>query len=115
MLSETGVKIWLMLDVPVHDIDVPKILTRQYIVPFLGDSIKSLTIQEHLRNNAALYSFRIPSSRVNILDPSGNLLNDSKSNYLLSENGVPLYYDNNHLTKNGAIKAFFSEISKVFK
>jgi peptidoglycan/LPS O-acetylase OafA/YrhL len=114
MLSETGVNIWLMLDVPVHDMDVPKILTRQYIVPFLGDSIKSLTIQEHLRNNAALYSFRIPSSRVNILDPSGNLLNDSKSNYLLSENGVPLYYDNNHLTKNGALLAFLPLLESFY-
>ena len=115
MLSETGVNIWLMLDVPVHDIDVPKILTRQYIVPFLGDSIKSLTIQEHKQNNAALYSFRTPSSRVNILDPSSNLLDDSQSKYLISENGVPLYYDNNHLTKNGAIISFIPELSKVFK
>jgi peptidoglycan/LPS O-acetylase OafA/YrhL len=115
MLSETGVKIWLMLDVPVHDIDVPKILTRQYIVPFLGDSIKSLTIQEHKQNNAALYSFRTPSSRVNILDPSSNLLDDSQSKYLISENGVPLYYDNNHLTKNGALMSIIPELSKVFK
>jgi hypothetical protein len=115
MLSETGVNIWLMLDVPVHDIDVPKILTRQYIVPFLGDSIKSLTIQEHKQNNAALYSFRTPSSRVNILDPSSNLLDDSQSKYLISENGVPLYYDNNHLTKNGALMSIIPELSKVFK
>ena len=115
MLSETGVNIWLMLDVPVHDIDVPKILTRQYIVPFLEDSIKSLTIQEHKQNNAALYSFRTPSSRVNILDPSSNLLDDSQSKYLISKNGVPLYYDNNHLTKNGAIISFIPELSKVFK
>jgi hypothetical protein len=115
MLSETGVNIWLMLDVPVHDIDVPKILTRQYIVPFLGDSIKSLTFPEHSRNNAAMYSFGTSASQVNILDPSSNLLNVSKSNYLLSENGVPLYYDNNHLTKNGAIKAFIPELAKVFK
>jgi peptidoglycan/LPS O-acetylase OafA/YrhL len=115
MLSETGVNIWLMLDVPVHDIDVPKILTRQYIVPFLEDSIKSLTIQEHKQNNAALYSFRTPSSRVNILDPSSNLLDDSQSKYLISKNGVPLYYDNNHLTKNGAIMSIIPELSKVFK
>ena len=118
VLSETGVNIWLMLDVPVHDIDVPKILTRQYIVPFLGDSIKSLTIQEHKQNNSALYSFRTPSSRVHILDPSSNLLDDSQSKYLIyliSKNGVPLYYDNNHLTKNGAIISFIPELSKVFK
>jgi peptidoglycan/LPS O-acetylase OafA/YrhL len=115
MLSETGVNIWLMLDVPVHAIDVPKILTRQYIVPFLGDSIKSLTIQEHKQNNAALYSFRTSSSRVHILDPSSNLLDDSQSKYLISKNGVPLYYDNNHLTKNGAIISFIPELSKVFK
>ena len=114
MLSETGVNIWLMLDVPVHDIDVPKILTRQYIVPFLGDSIKSLTIQEHKKNNAALYSFRTPSSRVNILDPSSNLLNDSQGKYLISENGVPLYYDNNHLTKNGALLAFLPLLESFY-
>jgi hypothetical protein len=115
MLSETDVNIWLMLDVPVHDIDVPKILTRQYIVPFLGDSIKSLTIREHKQNNSALYSFRAPSSRVHILDPSSNLLDDSQSKYLISKNGVPLYYDNNHLTKNGAIMSIIPELSKVFK
>ena len=115
MLFETGVNIWIVLDVPVHDIDVPKILTRQYIVPFLGDSIKSLTIQEHKQNNSALYSFRTPSSRVHILDPSSNLLDDSQSKYLISKNGVPLYYDNNHLTKNGAIISFIPELSKVFK
>jgi peptidoglycan/LPS O-acetylase OafA/YrhL len=115
MLSQTGVNIWLVLDVPVHDIDVPKILTRQYIVPILGDSIKSLTIREHKENNSALYSFRTLSSRVHILDPSSNLLDDSQSKYLISKNGVPLYYDNNHLTKNGAMISFIPELSKVFK
>jgi peptidoglycan/LPS O-acetylase OafA/YrhL len=103
-IKARGMVPWVLLDVPIPGIDVPRVLSRAYlqkkdISPMLQkasekddfDGIDEVTI-----NALRACGARIVNPKSAFLDPSG-------MTYLIEKNGAALYFDGQHLTTTGAL------------
>jgi peptidoglycan/LPS O-acetylase OafA/YrhL len=102
-IKKAGAKVYILREVPNHKISVPKTLSKAEV---FGTDIKKYqaTQQSLAKQNAEfdLLQERIKTAGAEIIDVS-NLLYDSENDvYMMSNDGEALYYDNHHLTFNGA-------------
>jgi len=102
-LVAIGTSPWIMLDVPIHSVDVPRVLSRA--VTFHAD------IASFYTKAAAIDEFdTIPPQTIaeieaacgQILDPKPRFLDPTGQHYIFQANGVVLYRDKDHLTTRGA-------------
>lgn len=111
-LSDAGISVVLVLDVPHHQGDVPRLLARAAI---LGrDPAKvGVPVSEHDKlNEAANRVLRSQATaHVLIVDPSPALIDDTGLCRAEFE-GVTLYRDPGHLTNRGAMR-LYPEMSRV--
>ena len=112
-LNNAGAKVWLFLDVPTHAASVPKMLSRSYILPFMGGTIKSQNIEDHIDKNKIIYNFDSSGLNVEIIDVSKFLLSEDGKCFLISKYGVALYDDDNHLNEQGSLKVYVPALNET--
>lgn len=113
-LARTGTQVWVILDVPVHDVDVPRAMVRSHL--FFRDKWNTWGLQpgEHRRRNKALYTLsRSDDIPANFLDPAPLFEEKNSPHYAVQRDGVPLYSDNNHLTNRGVMLMLYPMLRKA--
>jgi peptidoglycan/LPS O-acetylase OafA/YrhL len=113
--EEAGAQVWVVRDVPAHDILVPRALALHQRLPWLfpDPTPSACTEAEHRRANASFDSMFDDLARtcgLRILDPTP-ALTDGQGRYLLQHGGQSLYADvGHHLSIAGAL-----HVSAVFQ
>lgn len=102
-LVAAGARPWLMLSVPEHTFDVPRVLSRSIIyhtdiAPFYATPAASDEFDRIDRATVA----DIESAGGRILDPKPRFLDPTGRRYVFLADGVVLYRDHHHLTTKGA-------------
>ncbi|HEX8722084.1 MAG TPA: acyltransferase family protein [Pyrinomonadaceae bacterium] len=102
-LVAAGARPWVMLSVPEHAFDVPRVLSRSFIshtdtAPFHTGAAARDEFDGLGRTTIA----DIESAGGLILDPKPRFLDATGRQYVFQAGGVVLYRDNHHLTASGA-------------
>ncbi|HEX5704041.1 MAG TPA: acyltransferase family protein [Pyrinomonadaceae bacterium] len=102
-LVAAGSQPWIMLSVPEHTFDVPKVLSRSVIfrtdlAPFSTKRAASDAFDKIDRTTIS----DIESAGGRILDPKPRFLDPGGQRYVYLADGVVLYRDHHHLTTRGA-------------
>lgn len=103
ILSEKGIRVWVMRSVAHQPMSVPETIA-QARSRGLDDNLFSLTLAEHDKADAhvnRLLDGALQGSEAVILDPRP-LLTDSEGRYSMARNGRALYTDRSHLSPYGA-------------
>lgn len=96
----SSIPISIVASVPEQSFSVPNTMTRNLM---LGDSIQPLALEAfHQRQSIVFAALKKIEKQVTILYPHKTLCPDKTCAY--TENKLPLYYDDNHLTHTGALK-----------
>lgn len=111
-LTEAGTKVWILQDVPSHDVDVTKLVIRDIFPGWPGHFTSAGSVRSHFARNATLYKLASRPSPATFLDPAPLLLDSTRQSYKISQNRLPLYYDDNHLTAHGAAIAILPLLQK---
>jgi hypothetical protein len=113
-LNDAGATVLIMQDVPSYEINILKLLIRDKFPGFSERFSSSGTLKDHADRNSAIY--KIASDKVNaiFLDPAPLFLDPTFKHYLISEHGVPYYYDENHITSNSAMKFIYPLLKSRF-
>ncbi len=111
-LTEAGTKVWILQDVPSHDVDVTKLVIRDIFPGWPGRSTSAGSVRSHFVRNATLYKLANRPSPATFLDPAPLLLDSARQSYKISQDRFPLYYDDNHLTARGAAIAILPLLQK---
>jgi hypothetical protein len=102
-LVAAGARPWIMLSVPEHAFDVPRVLSRSFISPTdiapfytrtsAGDEFDGI-------DRATIADIESAGGRT--LDPKPRFLDPAGQRYVFLADGVVLYRDHHHLTTRGA-------------
>ena len=95
--------VWIMLSVPSHAFDVPRIMSRSVIshsdiTPF---QTTTAALDKFDKIDPAVIA-QMESAGVRILDPKPRFLDPTGQRYVFQSDGVILYRDKHHLTPRGA-------------
>jgi peptidoglycan/LPS O-acetylase OafA/YrhL len=112
--EKTGTRVWVVLDVPCYDRDVVRTMVRNDMFPRFSKSTELLTELQHKTMNSAVYKLQDAIPTVTFLDPSIQLLDKNDGSYRVSDAGIPLYFDSNHLTIRGAVSVFAPTLEQAF-
>lgn len=113
--EEAGAQVWVVRDVPVHDIMVPRALALHHRLPWLfpDPALAACTVAEHRRANAAfdaVFDELAKSCGLRVLDPAPGLASPD-GRCLLQHGGQSLYGDvGHHVSVAGAL-----HVSPVFE
>jgi peptidoglycan/LPS O-acetylase OafA/YrhL len=104
-LRAAGAEVWIMQEFPRHDENPLKAL--RCLEMFGSRSVPNnwrATAESHEKACALFrsYSNSLASAGARIIDPSALFFDASTGEYRAESNGVPLYYDEIHLTRAGA-------------
>lgn len=101
--TAVGCRVWVLLDVPTLDVNVPRALTRSPW-PLAANSHGDWrqTVEQHHQKNKVLYRLADEGLSAGWIDPARFLLDPQTGRYRADVDGVSVYVDNNHLTKRGA-------------
>ena len=103
-LATSGIRPWIMLQVPIHSFDVPKALAHAAWKGLPIDNAQRCAKAEDwngfLEKEAGLLD-QIKQAGGRILDPRPAFVRDD-GRYAIIKEDVPLYRDNHHLTTRGA-------------
>ena len=108
---------YLVRPFPIMNISVPHKLSRELLIKGKTDDLK-VPIKTYFKENDFFWKMQNIASKkcgVNVLNPLPYLCDDK---YCYgSKNGLPLYYDNNHLSEYGnkVLVPMFEEIFKLNK
>lgn len=103
-ILNTGAEVWVMMEIPSHQVSVPKALMVREIrgTNILRYSANIQTVKE--RNQYLLsMSNELVKSGAKILDINNSLIDSDNYHYLMDHDNHPLYHDNHHLSIKGAI------------
>ena len=106
LLRAAGTRVWIVLDVPVHDFAPPRALGYHALHPGLFRDPRDLaaTPAAHRERNAVMEALRaqLEAAGAHLLDPA-SLLFDEEGRARLAVDGEPLYADGDHLTQAGSL------------
>ncbi len=104
-LRAAGSRVWIVLDVPVHDFAPPRALAYHALRPglFRDPRVLAVTPAEHAERNAVLTALRpeLEAAGARLLDPA-SLLFETDGRARLAVDGEALYADGDHLTEAGS-------------
>lgn len=102
-LVAAGSRPWIMLDVPAHYFDVPRVLSRSVISHSdVGAFYTAAATVDEYDKIAPKTITDIESAGGRILDPKPRFLDPTGERYIFLADGVVLYSDRHHLTAEGA-------------
>jgi len=112
-LQELGLKVSVLLEVPIFDQHVPKAVALHH---WRGWPLPRLSKQQH-QERAQSYQLlierlRTETPQVNLMDASPYLSSEKDEVEFLDNKGVLLYRDEHHLTKAGSarLKPLFEDL-----
>jgi peptidoglycan/LPS O-acetylase OafA/YrhL len=114
IIQSNGSRVWILLDVPVYDVDQSRALVRGLVFPRLELGLSSCNEENHKRRNSEIFTLGSSVSSAVFLDPAPFLLDAETKIYRVVLNGVPLYRDRDHLTLQGAEIAILPVIEQAF-
>lgn len=103
-LVRVGARPWILLQVPEQPFNVPRGLAK---AAMSRDDIASRCATPGpedgiSRRHDRIFLERLTAAGARLLDPRPGFLDPTGRHYVVSIDGVPLYYDSNHLTAKGA-------------
>jgi peptidoglycan/LPS O-acetylase OafA/YrhL len=114
-LAQEGIRPWVFLQVPEHEVDVPIALTKSVLS---GEDISRFCSKPGWWNglfdedNALLPAIETAGGRW--LDPRPFFLDAGGQYYRVSADGFALYYDKHHLTTKGAMLTILPLLRESF-
>jgi hypothetical protein len=106
--SLAGTKVWILKDVPNHEMIVPRALALHAVLPafFPDPQLVASTSVDHRMATAVMDSFtsELVESGATVIDPAPLLLNDN-GRHLVVDGDICLYGDvGHHLSIEGALR-----------
>ena len=121
-LIRIGCQPWIMLSVPTHRYDVPKVLAKACLLS--EDEARFCSKPGNwtgLVGNDPEFLKQIQSAGARLIDPRPAFIESHDNVYRMSLDGVALYRDGGHLTKRGAemmlkpvVAAAFSDVFRSY-
>jgi len=102
-LLDQGTKVFVLKHVPEHGFDVPSVAA--FTMMRGGDLDAMGTSQEQHRKDVAVMDetfAKLTQMGATVVDPAGYFLNSSRGIYRAVDHGKLLYFDNSHLSLDGA-------------
>ncbi len=108
-IHATGARVWIVSEAPFAEFDVPLQMARNMMRGVPEETMFGMDFSEKERRDQSLKA-AIGNLAVKVIDPAKNLCANGRC--VLVEQGRPLYYDSNHLSKHGAerIAPMFAEV-----
>lgn len=102
-LTEFGCRVWVLMDQPCLEVNVPRLLTRNsWIINGALHGQWRQTSEMHHKKNSVMYQISRENLGATFMDLSHSLLDFETGFYRVEEDGVSLYIDPNHLTKRAS-------------
>ncbi len=103
-LVRAGARPWILLQIPQQPFNVPRVLATVAIsgADLAGRCATPGPDDGIFRRSDRTFLERLTAAGAGLLDPRPNFLDPTGRHYVVSIDGVPLYYDSNHLTATGA-------------
>jgi peptidoglycan/LPS O-acetylase OafA/YrhL len=102
-LTRAGKRVWILLEVPMHRVNVPKALAHRDI---FGTDLRELAAdRDSYERRLASMSRLTPdleAEGARVIDVSPCLLEPGSGRFLMEQGGLALYYDSHHLAVAGA-------------
>ena len=102
-LAGLGARPWILLQVPIQPFNVPKALAR---AAMFHEDLAPLCARpgdwNGLLGNGNGFLAQLSTVGARLIDPRPRFLDPQRTHYVVSANGIPLYYDEQHLTVQGA-------------
>ena len=103
-LNDIGTTPWIMLDVPIHAVNIPKALSLSANGQALGiQNCARPSEQDELGKSDPELLTELEAAGARILDPKPLFLNEAGDRYIFQKGETLLYRDANHLTSKGAL------------
>jgi peptidoglycan/LPS O-acetylase OafA/YrhL len=107
-VRELGAEVWVVKDVPAHEMIIPKALALHATLPalFPDPTSKAITEAAHREQNAVMESLTgvLQDAGAHVIDPTPLML-DAEKRGLIVDGGVSLYADvGHHLSVPGALR-----------
>jgi peptidoglycan/LPS O-acetylase OafA/YrhL len=115
-LKSVGAIPWIALQVPSQSVNVPRAMLRNYMIPALS----SLPVCSRPDGWNGVYGrgpeflHRLDKAGAKIMDTRQQFIDPSTGNFVMSIDGIPLYFDEGHLNEYGAIRMLLPVIRKSF-
>lgn len=108
-IEASGARVWIVMETPYAGIDVPVHVARKLIRGVPQQTLFGIDLEENERRHHFLEE-AISGLPVRVIDPGHSLCSSGRC--LIVENGKPLYYDTNHLSKHAGarIAPLFTEL-----
>ena len=102
-LDSVGARPWVMLDVPFHSFNIPKVLSLSAAGHhFAMQNSARPNSRNEIGNVFPNLLKEIELAGGNTLDPKPSFLNESGDRYIFEKDNILLYRDSNHLTSKGS-------------
>jgi peptidoglycan/LPS O-acetylase OafA/YrhL len=103
-LAQSGTRVWILLQVPEHTIDVPIALARSVL---LNRNIDDLCARPESWNGLAGRDDgilrKLEAAGARWIDPRPRFLDAGGTRYVVAAEGAALYFDQHHLSVKGAL------------
>ena len=102
-IRKAGCHPWILMEVPAHLVSVPKALVlREVLNTDIARFCATPTTVESQNCRMTALIPALEAAGANIIDVSTWLIDPALGNYRMVHEGLPLYYDEHHLTQHGA-------------
>ncbi len=115
LISESGGQPIVLINAPVPGFDVPKVLLRRRLIGGGSGDISGKLLTDHLAEMAGVRALGASDSAGLYLDPLDGFVDPTTGLLRISDKGLPLYFDANHLTSLGTRLAWNERLEPVFR
>lgn len=110
-LNKEGAMVWVLIQVPNHKVDIPKLLVRAMLTGEATERYRQTGAEYHAQNELFFDLKEHPETwNAKFLDPSPYFTESASDRFVIEKNGDPLYVDGHHLT----IAAALERLGKLF-
>lgn len=114
-LTKAGTRLWIVMPHPTYDQHVPKTLMLNACYPSIAPKLRKITLQDYQLRNPFFSNVREFATRARFLDPIPSFYDVSEQKFKATADGIPLYFDEHHLTVRGTELALEAIITGALK